>query len=69
MGRADEVMIEFAWTEEMSVGVPALDCDHRSLVRIINTLQDVDEQNAELAVNRALETLIAYCRYHFAKNR
>ena len=60
-------MIEFAWTEEMSVGVPALDCDHRSLVRIINTLQDVDEQNAELAVNRALESLIAYCRYHFAR--
>jgi hemerythrin-like metal-binding protein len=67
MGRADEVMIEFAWTGDMSVGVPALDSDHRCLIRIINTLKDVDHQHADRVVDTALNSLIAYCRYHFAR--
>ena len=67
MGGAGEVMIKFAWTENMSVGVPTLDADHRCIVRIINTLQDVDEENADCVVDRALDSLVAYCRYHFAR--
>ena len=67
MDGADEVMIKFAWTENMSVGVPTLDADHRCIVRIINTLQDVDEENADCVVDRALDSLVAYCRHHFAR--
>ena len=60
-------MIEFAWSEEMSVGVPALDADHRGMICIINSLRDVDEQNAGRVADMALDGLIAYCGYHFAR--
>ena len=60
-------MIEFAWSEEMSVGVPALDADHRCLVRIVNLLRDVEGEDARRAVETVLDTLVVYCRYHFAR--
>jgi hemerythrin-like metal-binding protein len=59
-------MSAFAWTEAMSVGVPALDADHRCLVRIINLLEDTegdDDRVIEIVIN----TLDIYCRYHFAR--
>jgi hemerythrin len=31
-------MAGFSWSEGMSFGVPALDADHRCIVRIINLL-------------------------------
>lgn len=52
----------------MSVGVPALDSDHRCLVRIINLLMEV-EQGADVrsTIETVLETLAMYARYHFAR--
>lgn len=56
------------WTEAMSVGVPALDSDHRCLVRIINLLAEVDHgAEARSTVETVLETLAMYARYHFAR--
>ncbi|MCU0894459.1 MAG: bacteriohemerythrin [Rhodospirillales bacterium] len=52
----------------MSVGVPALDSDHRCLVRIINLLAEVDHgAEARSTVETVLETLAMYARYHFAR--
>lgn len=61
-------MVACRWTEAMSVGVPALDSDHRCLVRIITLLEEV-EQGAEVhsTVDTVLETLAMYARYHFAR--
>jgi len=51
-------MSGFAWTEAMSVGVPALDADHRCLVRIINLLEDADGDDdgrvIEIVINTSL---------------
>lgn len=56
------------WTEAMSVGVPALDSDHRCLVRIINLLAEVDHgAEARATIETVLETLAMYARYHFAR--
>lgn len=56
------------WNEAMSVGVPALDSDHRCLVRIINLLAEVDHgAEARSTVETVLETLAMYARYHFAR--
>lgn len=51
----------------MSVGVPALDADHRSIVRIVNLLQDIEGEDARRIVETVLDTLSVYCRYHFAR--
>jgi hemerythrin-like metal-binding protein len=52
----------------MSVGVPALDADHRCLVRIINLLAEVDHgAEARSTIETVLETLAMYARYHFAR--
>jgi hemerythrin len=60
-------MAGIEWCEEMSVGVPALDADHQCIVRIINLLQDVEEEDARRVVETVLETLVLYCRYHFGR--
>ena len=61
------MMVAVMWSEAMSVGVPALDADHRCLMRIIGLLQDVGEEDASRVVDKVLETLAVYCRYHFAR--
>ncbi|MBK8209723.1 MAG: hemerythrin family protein [Rhodospirillales bacterium] len=59
-------MSAFAWTEAMSVGVPALDADHRCLVRIINLLEEAENDDGRL-IETVINTLEVYCRYHFAR--
>lgn len=61
-------MAYFQWTEAMSVGVPALDSDHRGLVRIINLLHGIkDEDNSSETIKTVLETLKLYGRFHFRR--
>jgi hemerythrin len=43
-------MAGFVWSEQMSVGVPALDADHRCLVRLVNLLRDIEGEDARRAV-------------------
>lgn len=61
-------MAAFQWTEAMSVGVPALDSDHRCLVRIINLLAEGDHgAESRATLETVLETVTLYARYHFAR--
>ncbi len=60
-------MSSFVWNEAMSVGMPALDADHRCLIRIINLLEDAEGSDVERVIGIVLETLDLYCRYHFAR--
>lgn len=60
-------MTQLAWTDAMSVGVPALDTDHRCLVRIIGLLEDVGDESVKHVVENVLESLSTYCRFHFAR--
>ena len=60
-------MVGLQWSEAMSVGVPALDDDHRCLVRIINLLENVRENDSSQVADRVLDTLGMYCRCHFAR--
>ncbi len=56
------------WSETMSVGVTVVDDDHKVLVDLINRVADSvragDEQDV---VGSALNTLVAYTRYHFTR--
>lgn len=60
-------MSSFVWNEAMSVGMPALDADHRCLIRIINLLEDAEGRDVERVIDIVMETLDLYCRYHFAR--
>lgn len=61
-------MSEFEWSEAMSVGVEALDSDHKCLMRIINLLEEVhDSKDASRVVDMVLDTLMLYGRFHFAR--
>ena len=55
------------WTEELSVGVPALDRDHRHLIELLNQLHDVIRRNdASEVVGAVLVELAHYTAHHFA---
>lgn len=52
----------------MSVGVPALDADHRCLFRVINMLQrSIADADTVPPVMEILETLDTYARTHFRR--
>lgn len=55
------------WCEAMSVGVPALDADHRCLVRIINLLAEAGTTDVPELIETVLETLLVYSRFHFSR--
>ena len=55
------------WCEAMSVGVPALDADHRCLVRIINLLAEANTTDVPELIETVLETLLIYSRFHFSR--
>ncbi len=55
------------WTQAMSVGVEALDTDHKCLVRIINLLKDTEPKSAATVIETVLETLLIYARFHFQR--
>ena len=58
----------FHWTEAMSVGVPALDADHKCLVRTINVLRELDrEEGSQATVESVLDSLKLYGRTHFKR--
>jgi hemerythrin-like metal-binding protein len=59
-------MSEFEWSEAMSVGVEALDSDHKCLVRIINLLHGIhDSGEASKTIETVLDTLMWYGRFQF----
>lgn len=60
-------MSRFEWNNEMSVGVPSLDTDHRCLIRIINLLDGIGPIDTIRTVDTVLDTLLLYGRFHFAR--
>ena len=56
------------WSSAMSVGVPALDSDHRCLIRIISLLRGIEDgEETRTMIETVLDTLTAYAWFHFAR--
>jgi hemerythrin-like metal-binding protein len=52
----------------MSVGVPAIDSDHKCLIRIIDLLDEIhDQEDSQRMIDTVLDTLLVYSRHHFAR--
>lgn len=57
----------FVWSEEMSVGHPLLDMDHRRLIDIINRLWVADGAGNRQVIEFVLDDLIHYTESHFER--
>ena len=56
------------WTNQLSVGVHAIDTDHKLLVSLINQLNDAIEDGlGEETVGSVLNALCDYTLYHFGR--
>jgi hemerythrin len=56
------------WTNEMGVGVVALDDDHKKLIGIINQLHfEMDEGHDKKALGSVLDQLVDYAKKHIAR--
>ena len=56
------------WTDEMSVGVNAIDNDHKKLLSLLNELDHIifsDEPSNKAAIESVMSELIDYTIYHF----
>ena len=55
------------WSEEFSVGIEAIDRDHRRLLELLNELHDaVETGGGREILGKVLDGLILYVSYHFA---
>lgn len=56
------------WRDQLNVGSPEIDSDHKKLVGFVNELHDaVTTSQSEKVVGRILLNLIEYTHYHFAR--
>jgi hemerythrin-like metal-binding protein len=56
------------WTEMMSVGVPALDDDHKTLIKLLNLLhRSIGDPEEYGTLGTVLEALVDYAEHHFAR--
>ncbi|MFA7430055.1 MAG: bacteriohemerythrin [Rhodospirillaceae bacterium] len=54
------------WNDKMSVGVPALDEDHKKLLALVNELHSVVRKQAPPSIiDRVMRDLVSYADYHF----
>lgn len=59
-------MAKLEWSENMSVGLPTIDSDHKCLIRIIDLLHHIHhEGDSQRMIETVLDTLLVYGRYHF----
>ena len=60
-------MAVICWSSAMSVGVEALDRDHRVLIDLIRRIADTgdDDGGVRLVIAEVLAELVAYTVYHF----
>lgn len=57
-----------SWSDDMSVGVAAIDDDHKKLVGMVNELHDgMLAGHAKDALGTVLDRLIKYTQVHFAR--
>jgi hemerythrin-like metal-binding protein len=56
------------WSERMSVGVPLLDSDHKTLIGLINLLhRSIGDEEEYSAVGSVLQALEEYAAHHFTR--
>ncbi len=56
------------WNERMSVGVPLLDSDHKTLIGLINHLhRSIGDEEEYAAVGSVLQALEEYAAHHFIR--
>jgi hemerythrin-like metal-binding protein len=61
-------MAAIAWSEMMSVGVPVLDADHKTLVGLVNNLhRSIGDAEEYATLGSVLQALEDYAGYHFAR--
>ena len=54
------------WTEELSVGVPSIDEQHKVLIRLLNELFDATQaERGQTLLGKVLNELADYTVYHF----
>ncbi len=60
-------MSQIPWTEQLSVGVPEIDRQHRKLLELFNALDEaLARGDAARMVRPLLSELASYTRYHFS---
>ena len=55
----------FPWVDTLSVGVPAIDRDHRVLVGLVNQLAAAEDRQDRINLEEVLDELVSYTLYHF----
>lgn len=56
-----------SWTDKYSVGIAAIDQQHKKLIELINTLHDaMAKGQAKAVLEKILGELVNYCASHFA---
>lgn len=55
----------FPWTDVLSVGIPAIDRDHRILVGLVNQLAVAEDRQDRINLEEVLDELVSYTLYHF----
>ena len=54
------------WTEELSVGIPAIDEQHQKLITLINELhRAIESGKGHEKLERIVDELLVYTREHF----
>ncbi|MEO0035966.1 MAG: hypothetical protein RLZZ501_1989 [Pseudomonadota bacterium] len=61
--RAKAPVIE--WTDEIAIGHPVIDHDHRILLELINQISNEENAGDRTIVEFVLDELVDYIRYHF----
>ncbi|HLO75392.1 MAG TPA: bacteriohemerythrin [Magnetospirillum sp.] len=61
-------MAAITWSKMMSVGVPVLDADHKTLIGLINNLhRSIGDDEEYATLGSVLKALLEYAEYHFAR--
>lgn len=61
-------MASITWSEMMSVGVPVLDADHKTLIGLINNLhRSIGDEEEYATLGSVLQALEEYAEHHFAR--
>lgn len=59
-------MPRIEWTDELCIGIPVIDGQHRRIVNYINELHDAGETAPASVTGRIIDDLIDYTYSHFA---
>src|SRR5690606_5343797 len=63
----EKTMSDFIWTQQLSIGVPAMDADHRKIINYMNALAQAVERHASYAeLDVAFRQLAEFTRKHFS---